>query len=40
MMETGVLPTDARRAKQLALTKSQYTLQDGVLFHVETNGTL
>ena len=34
------MPTDTRRAKQLALTKSQYTLQDGVLFHVETNGTL
>lgn len=39
-LETGILPEDKKRAKQLALTRSQYTLQDDVLFHVEMDATL
>lgn len=40
MLEAGQLPSDERRAKQLALTQSQYTLKDDVLYRVEMDGTL
>ena len=39
-LETGVLPEDAKAAKKLVMTESQYTIQDGVLYHVESDGTL
>ena len=39
-LETRVLPTDEKRARELALTESQYILDDGILFHVEADGTL
>jgi len=40
LLEKGILPDDQKLAKQLALTKSQYMLQDDVLYHVESDGTL
>ena len=40
MLEADVLPDDQRKARRLALTKSQYTLQDAILYHVEPDGTL
>ena len=39
-LETGVLPEDKRTAKKLAMNESQYLIQDGVLYHVEVDGTL
>ena len=39
-LETGILPEDKKLAKTLALTQSQYVLQDGVLYHVEPDSTL
>ena len=39
-LETGVLPADEKKARELALTKSQYLLQDGVLYRVEKDQTL
>ena len=40
LLETGSLPTDPKRTKLLALTQSQYTLEDNVLFHVTRDGSL
>ena len=34
-LENGTLPADQKRAQELALCKSQYTVLDGVLYHVE-----
>ena len=39
-LEKGVLPDDTRKARELALTVSQYTIVDGVLYRVETDKTL
>ena len=39
-IETGVLPEDEKFAKSLALTQSQYSLEDGILYHVEADSTL
>ena len=39
-LETGVLPTDEKVAKELALSKSQYVLQDEVLYQVQPDSTL
>jgi len=39
-LETGVLPTDEKSARMLALTQSQYQIQDDVLYHVEPDCTL
>ena len=36
----GVLPEDEKRAKVLALTKSQYHMEGGVLYCLESDGTL
>ena len=39
-LETGVLPTGEKVAKELALSKSQYILQDEVLYQVQPDCTL
>ena len=39
-LETGVLPADERLARNLALTASQYILEDDVLYRVEQDSTL
>ena len=39
-LETDILPADEKRAKKLALTKSQYHMEGGVLYHLESDGTL
>ena len=39
-LETGALPEDSKRARELALTRSQYTLVDGILYRVDSNKTL
>ena len=39
-LETGVLPEDKKFAKTLALSQSQYLMEDGVLYHVEPDSTL
>ena len=39
-LETDVLPTDDKKAKELALTKQQYVLKNDVLYHVESDKTL
>ena len=39
-LETGVLPPDEKLAKALALTQSQYHVQDDVLYRVEMDCTL
>jgi len=39
-LESGVLPKDDRRDREIALTHSQYTIIDDVLYHVETDKTL
>ena len=39
-LESGTLPEDAKLAKALALNKSQYVLQDGILYHMESDSTL
>ena len=39
-LETGVLPTEEKFAKMLALTQSQYLVQDGILYYVEPDSTL
>ena len=39
-LETGVLPEDEKLAKTLALTQSQYTVQDQILYRVEPDSTL
>ncbi len=39
-LETGVLPADEKQAKTIALTCSQYTMKDGVLYYVDPDCTL
>lgn len=39
-LSEGLLPKDNKHAKELALTKSQYTLVDQALYHVERDNTL
>ena len=39
-LENGTLPADHKRARELALCKSQYAVLDGVLYHVENDKTL
>ena len=39
-LEADILPADEKRAKKLALTKSQYHMEGGVLYHLESDGTL
>ena len=39
-VETGVLPEDEKLAKTLALTQSQYTVQDQIQYRVESDSTL
>ena len=39
-LETGVLPAEEKFAKRLALTQSQYVIEDGILYHVEADSTL
>ena len=39
-LETGVLPPDDKLARTVALTSSQYLIQDGALYRVETDSTL
>ena len=38
--KNGSLPAEEKRARELMLSQSQYTVVDGVLFHVEKDGTL
>ena len=39
-LESGILPNEEKQAKIIALTQSQYTLVDNVLYHVEQDGSL
>ena len=39
-LETGILPADGRTARLVATTASQYTIEEGVLYRVEFDGTL
>ena len=39
-LEAGTLPPGDREARKIALSSSQYTLEEGVLYRVEDNGTL
>lgn len=39
-LETGLLPDDDKFAKRLALTQSQYVVEDQVLYRVASNFTL
>ena len=39
-LEDGDLPIDEKRARELALTKSQYSILEGVLYHIEPDKTL
>lgn len=39
-LESGVLPSEKKEAQELALTKSQYLMQDSVLYRVEKDRTL
>lgn len=39
-LEDGSLPDSENEARELALTKSQYELLEGVLYHVESDKTL
>ena len=39
-LEIDILPADEERAKVLALTKSQYHMEGGVLYHLEPDSTL
>ena len=39
-LEEGVLPLEDKKARELALTKSQYTIVDDVLYRVESDKTL
>ena len=40
VLETGLLPPDEAVAKKIAMTASQYTLEEGILYHVAVDGTL
>ena len=39
-LETGILPSDEKVARTLVLSKSQYVLEDAVLYKVEQDSTL
>ena len=39
-LDTGELPDDDRRAREIVLGKSQFTLRDGVLYRVESDKSL
>ena len=39
-LETGALPTDESKARELAVSGQQYVLLEGVLYHVERDKTL
>ena len=39
-LEDDVLPSDNRMARQLILGRSQYVLNDGVLYRVESDKTV
>ena len=39
-LETGRLPQDEKEARRVAMTSSQYTLEEEVLYRVEEDGTL
>lgn len=39
-LESGVLPEDERRAREIALTHSQYSIVDQVLYYIERDKTL
>ena len=39
-LETGLLPPDETVAKKIAMTTSQYTLEEGILYHLAVDGTL
>ena len=39
-LETGTLLADEKQARVLALTKSQFHIEGGVLYHIESDGTL
>ena len=39
-LETGILPTDNSRGRQVALTSSQYVVEDQVLYRVEPDDSL
>ena len=39
-LESGVLPEDQKEAREIVLASSQYSLLEGVLYHVEKDKTL
>ncbi len=39
-LETGHLPPDERRARELVLSRSQYEVLDAILYHIEQDKTL
>ena len=39
-LEKQTLPVDEKKARELVLSESQYTLLDGILYHVESDKTL
>ena len=39
-LETGVLPEDENSARNLVLSESQYLLEDGILYRVQSDSTL
>ena len=39
-LETGTLPAEDKEARKIVLGSTQYTLQDGILYRVEDDGTL
>ena len=39
-LQHGILPDSDKEARELAVTKSQYKLLDGVLYHVENDEML
>ena len=39
-LETGVLPSSDKEARQTVLSSGQYTLEDDVLYRVKDDGTL
>ena len=39
-IETGTLPAEEKSARSLALSQSQYVIEYGVLYHIESDSTL
>ena len=39
-LEDGILPKEEKVARELVLSKPQYTIQEGILYHVEPDKTL